>query len=158
MKNDVRRNMIRTGIAVFWVAAAIALFLNFRGHTILVDNKASPDGAAAAVPLMKVSIDAGKAVEFFAGDRDRFAVVGSSHRIRIDFADGRASVERRFRHPIGIDVFLLSVPKLLAGIEPFIEPFIAEAAVSRDDDEPVTASFGGNEPAAPPVPTVPSAP
>lgn len=149
-----RRAALRLALSVLWVAAAAALFLNYRGHTVLVDNKDAPDGSRAASGVVKVVLDGGKPVEFFRGDRDKFAVVGARHRIRAETAGGSgAAAEKEFRLPVGADVFLLSVPKLLAGVEPFVEPFRTEAAPSRDEEPPAadTGAPGssGPEPALP---------
>jgi len=155
-----RRIIIRSILALVWIGAAVLLFVNFRGHTILVDNKGADDGSYAAVDLMKVSLDGGKGVEFFKNDRDRFTVVGSRHRLGVQFVDGRPAVEQEFTLPLGIDVFILSVPKLIAGVEPFLEPFIQVRETREDDGEARSGAFQSPEeapltPEAVPMPLAP---
>lgn len=140
MNVKMRRMIFRACLVVVWVGALVAIFLLNRGHTVFVDNRGAAvggdtSGSYEAVELMKVSIDGGKAVEFFKGDRDRFPVTGAKHRIRVEFMDGRQPLEKEFRLPLITDLFLLSVPKMIAGIEPFVEPFVMEIATSRTDDE-----------------------
>jgi hypothetical protein len=133
-----RRIIIRSALAVLWIGLLCLIFVLDRGHTVFVDNKSAPEGSGEsyeAVGLMKVSIDGGKAQEFFQGDRDRFAVTGSKHRIRVEFTDGRPPLEKEFHLPLGTDLFLLSVPKMIAAIEPFVEPFHMAIATSRTADE-----------------------
>ena len=135
MKIKTRRILLRSALLVVYVAIAVTLFVFNRGHTVLVDNKADPTGSYAAFDLMKVSIDGGKAVEFFKGDRDKFTVVGQRHRIRIGFSNGQPEFEGTFSVPLGGDLFLLSVPKMVAGMEPFIEPFVvARSPLPSEED------------------------
>jgi hypothetical protein len=146
----MRRIIIRTSLIVLWIGAIAAIFFLNRGHTVFVDNKAASDGTYEAVELMKVSLDGGKGLEFFPGDRDRFPVTGAKHRIRIEFMDGRPPLVKEFRLPLTTDLFLLSVPKMIAGIEPFVEPFHMEIATSRNDDEGPAATADPAAPAAAP--------
>jgi len=137
-----RRMYIRITLAILWVLFGVFLFLTNRGHTVLVDNKGAEDGSYVAVDLMKVSMNGEKGVEFFKNDRDKFSVVGSRQRLRIEFVDGSVPIEREYSLPIGIDMFILSVPKMIAGIEPFVEPFIAPVAISRDAGSDPEDIFG----------------
>jgi hypothetical protein len=73
--------------------------------------------------MITVSIDGGKGVEFFRGDRERFSVTGSKHRINVDFTDGTPPFEGVFTVGIKDDMYLLSIPKMTHNIEPFIEVF-----------------------------------
>jgi len=131
-----RRMLLRFALVVVYVALAVVLFVFNRGHTVLVDNKADPAGAYQAFELMKVSIDGGKGMEFLKGDRDKFTVVGQRHRIRIEFPDGsKPEFEGYFSVPLGGDLFLLSVPKMIAGIEPFIEPFVVARSPLPSEEE-----------------------
>jgi hypothetical protein len=146
-----RRIIIRSCFVIVWIGALATIFLLDRGHTVFVDNKASPEGSPTsyeALEFVKVSLDGGVGVEFFKGDRDRFPVTGAKHRIRVEFTDGRKPIEREFSLPLVTDLFLLSVPKMIAGIDPFIGPFHMEIATSRTADEAPTevsnpAAVGG---------------
>lgn len=151
-----RRILIRSALVLLWVGLGVLLFVTRRGHTLLVDNKGDPAGAYGAVDLMVVKMNGGKGVEFFKGDRDKFALAGSRHRIRIEFADGRSPEERDFTLPLKHDVYLLSVPKMLAGVEPFLEPFAA--AFERPAEEEELPSFEFTSAPAAEVPAPPTAP
>ena len=163
MNVKTRRIILRSGLVVVWIGVLVAIFLQYRGHTLFVDNKGAAIGADGApgryeaVEFMKVSIDGGKGVEFFDGDRDRFPVVGAAHRIRVEFTDGRPALEKEFRLPLMTDLFLLSVPKMIAGIDPFVEPFVMEIATSRTEDEgPPAAADGAAGPGGTPAPDAPA--
>ncbi len=131
----LRRRITRGAFIVVYIVSAIFLFMFSRGHTLLVDNKSV--AGLPAVSMMTVKVDMGKAVEFLSGDRDRFTVVGSRHTIRIEFFDGRPPFIGEITLPLGPDQFLLSVPKLIAGIDPAWEVFVmVRENQSRTDEEP----------------------
>ncbi|MDR2517135.1 MAG: hypothetical protein LBC88_07130 [Spirochaetaceae bacterium] len=143
-KNAARR-ALRVSIAVLWVSLGTAIFLIFRGHTLLVDNR-DTDAFRAKGPVT-VSVDGKPGVSFFQGDRDRFTVRGPKHRIRIEFADGTDAVEAEFRLAVREDTWILSVPRLLGGETPFVEVFsgVAENRPAEDGEPAET------EGASPPV-------
>jgi hypothetical protein len=140
-KVTLRRNGIRAALCVLWILAGVLLFVFNRGHTLLVDNRGAADGSYTAPDLISVSIDGGKGVEFFRNDRDRVTVAGIGHRIRIEFTDGREPIEGEFSLGLKDDMYLLSVPKMLAGIEPFVEPFFVQQEVRPADEEPEVDDF-----------------
>ena len=127
-----RRTMLRLALAALWIGLAVFLFRTYRGHTILVDNKEAAGGSFAADDLIVVSLDGGKGVEYLRGDRDRMPVTGTRHVIVVK-TPGGATVEKEFELDFGVDVFMLSVPKMKAGIEPFVEPFVQLVPESRTD-------------------------
>jgi hypothetical protein len=88
-----------------------------------VDNRNLQDEGIRAPDLITVSVDGSPPLEFFRGDRDRYNLGGSKHRIRIEFSDGTAPFEGTFNLPIKDDTYIISVPKMLNGIEPFVEVF-----------------------------------
>lgn len=144
IKNS-RRFAVRAILIALYLALLVLMLFTGRRHTILIDNKAAPDGSYAAVDGMSVRIDALEASEYYPGDRDKALVKGQKHRIQIEtFADGKIE-EREFRLAFGQDIVLLSVPKLLAGIEPYIETFTMqeEHAPSSDAAAPQSIHFGG---------------
>jgi hypothetical protein len=120
MKAHFRRKIMGAAAVFIWIGLGVIIFVNFRGHTLLVDNRDTDESRAP--DLITVSVDGGKALEFFRGDRDRFAVAGARHRIRIEFSGGRPAFEREFSLPIRDDMYLLSVPKMLEDL-PFVEVF-----------------------------------
>ena len=129
---SARKWAIRSALALVYIALAVLLFVTGRGHTILVDNKADPAGAYPALKAAVVSIDRLKAMEFYPGDRDKFVVQGQRHRIKVKaLAPGSQEREFEFRVPLGQDMSLLSVSRLMAGVEPWIEVFVAPTVQER---------------------------
>jgi hypothetical protein len=118
-----RRLIIRSALILVWLLLGTVLFIFNRGHTLLVDNRDLQDLGIRAPGLIRVSIDGGTPLEFLRGDRDRYSLAGTNHRIRIEFSDGTAPVEGTFTLPIKDDMYILSVPKLINGVEPFVEVF-----------------------------------
>jgi hypothetical protein len=118
---NFQKKIIQAAMILLWIGLGIIIFVNFRGHTLIVDNRNTEEGLRAP-DLITVSVDGGKGLEFFRGDRDRFAVTGSRHRIRIEFSDGTPPFEREFRLPIRADMYILSIPKMLNSL-PFVEVF-----------------------------------
>ncbi|MDR1784981.1 MAG: hypothetical protein LBR23_00720, partial [Spirochaetaceae bacterium] len=90
-----------------------------------------------APDIITVSVDRGKGIEFFRGDRDRFILSGSRHVLRGEVSDGRPPFEAPFTLPLREDMYLLSVPKLLHGIEPAVEIFRTAQEPRQGADEPV---------------------
>ena len=128
-----RRRIIRAALIVVWIGLGILLFVLNRGHTLLVDNRNVEAPGLRAPDLIKVTVDKGKTLELFRGDRDLFDLGGGRHRIRVEFSDGSPPFEARFSLPLGPDMFLLSIPKMLNGVEPYIEVFSSRPE-SRNDE------------------------
>jgi hypothetical protein len=129
-----RRLMIRGGLVCVWIALGVIIFILNRGHTVLVDNRNIAALNIRAPDLIKVSVDNSKAVEFFRGDRDLFDVGGGGHKIRIEFSDGTPPFEAAFPLPLKHDMYLLSIPRLINGIEPYIEVFETEPDPPRETE------------------------
>ena len=130
-----RKLIIQLSLVIIWIGLGIVLFITNRGHTLLVDNKNVEDPQLRAPDLITITVDKGKPLEFFRGDRDIFNVGGGTHRIYIEFSDGNPPFETHFSLPLGPDMFILSVPKLINGVEPFYEVFHTQQE-SRNDTEP----------------------
>jgi hypothetical protein len=135
-KTRRRRFIIRAALVLVWVGLGAVLFLLNRGHTVLVDNRDAAEPALEAPDLIKVTVDGKQSLEFFRGDRDMFKVAWSRHRVTVEFTDGRPPFETDINLPLGPDMFLLSIPKMINGVEPCIEVFYTQQE-SRSDDEPV---------------------
>ena len=138
MKNvpvNRRRLLIRLILAVLWISLGVLLFVKNRGHTVLLDNKNVETPEIRAPDLIMVAVDGKAAVEFFRGDRDQVKIAGSRHVIRIEFSDGKPPFEGEFSLPLGPDMFLLSIPKMLNGIEPFIEVFYTQSESRNVEEE-----------------------
>jgi hypothetical protein len=129
-----RRLIIRAAIVVFWIGLGALVFVLNRGHVLLVDNR-NLEGTRAPERI-EVAVDSFRPLEFFRGDRDRFTVTGSKHRIRVAFGDGTPDFTGTFVLPIRDDMYILSVPKMINGIEPFVEVFhTAPEPRNPEDDE-----------------------
>ena len=131
-----RRLAIRLALAAVWTGLAVFLFVMNRGHTLLVDNRNVEEPVLTARDMIKVTVDRKKPLEFFRGDRDIFELGGGSHRIYIEFSDGTPPFEKRFKLPLGPDMFILSIPKMINGIEPYYEVFVTQQE-SRDVEEEI---------------------
>ena len=141
MKNkpaNRRRLLIRLVLAVLWIGLGVLLFVKNRGHTVLLDNKNVDTPQITAPGMIMVKVDGKNEMEFFNGDRDLVKVAGSRHKIRVEFSDGSAPFNDQFSLPLGPDMFLLSIPKMLNGIEPYIEVFYTQPE-SRNVEEDTTA-------------------
>ncbi|AEE15788.1 DUF6672 family protein [Treponema brennaborense] len=114
---------VRAALAAAYVLLLVCMFVTGRTHTLLVDNKAAEDGSFTAVRGMEVTVNKGEPVEFMKGDRDKFTVKGQTVRLHVEFFDGTEACDFKVKIPLSQDMVLLSIPKLLAGIEPAMEPF-----------------------------------
>jgi hypothetical protein len=134
-----RRLVIRLALVLAWFLLGALLFIFHRGHTLLVDNRNLQEEGIRAPDLITVSVDGSPPLEFFRGDRDRYNLGGSKHRIRIEFSDGTAPFEGTFKLPIKDDTYIISVPKLINGIEPFVEVFhtVQENRAQAEEEIPV---------------------
>ncbi|GHV96245.1 hypothetical protein AGMMS50293_25650 [Spirochaetia bacterium] len=130
-----RRLIIRLALVVVWIGVGVLLFVLNRGHAILVDNRNLESPGMRAPDLIKVTIDKGKPLEFFRGDRDIFDVGGGRHRVRVEFSDGTPPFEARFSLPLGPDMFILSIPKMISGIEPYFEVFRSQPEPRKVEEE-----------------------
>ena len=99
-----------------------------KGHTLLIDNKDAEDGSVQAIDGVMVAVDRQEPLELYSGDRDKALVMGQSHAISIEVIGDGTKVVKRIRLPMGGDMLLLSIPKLAAGIEPAVIPFVAPQA------------------------------
>jgi hypothetical protein len=132
---------IRAALIALWIGIGVVLFIFNRGHALLVDNRNLQDEGIRAPGLVTVYVDNQNGLEFLRGDRDRFQVAGSNHRIYIEFDDGMPPLEKTFTLPIKDDMYILSIPKMISGIEPFVEVFHSaqvnreEAAAARSAEE-----------------------
>jgi len=122
-QTNTRRRLVRGGLLVVYVLVIALMIFTGRRHTILIDNKEAPDGSYSAINGMEVSIDKQESSEYYPGDRDKALVQGQKHTIKINVFDDNKTIEKTFTVPLWSDMMIISVPKLAAGIEPWIEPF-----------------------------------
>jgi hypothetical protein len=130
-----RRLLVRLALVAVWIGLAVCLFVLNRGHTLLVDNRNVEAPAIRAPDMIRVTVDKRKPLEFFRDDRDIFELGGGGHRIYIEFNDGTPPFEKRFSLPLGPDMFILSIPKMINGIEPFYEVFITQQESRAAEEE-----------------------
>ncbi|WP_304225999.1 DUF6672 family protein [Gracilinema caldarium] len=129
----MKKTLIRSALVFVYVLLLVLMLVTGKRHTILIDNKDAADGSYEAINGMSVQIDNLESAEYYPGDRDKALVKGQRHRIKIELFDDEKVIEREFRVPFGQDMVLLSVPKLVAGIEPFIEPFTVKLEQASQD-------------------------
>ena len=137
MKNkpqNRRRLFIRLILAILWIGLGALLFVKNRGHTVLLDNRNVETPQLRAPDMIQVAVNGRNAMEFFRGDRDLVKVAGGRHTIHVEFSDGTPPFDTRFSLPLGPDMFLLSIPKMLNGVEPYIEVFFTQPE-SRNVEE-----------------------
>ncbi|MDR0411080.1 MAG: hypothetical protein LBH75_03815 [Treponema sp.] len=138
MEMKKRRLIIRAAIVITWIGLGGILFVTSRGHSLLVDNRNVAALNIRAPDLITVTVDKGKSTEFLRGDRAIFKVGGGKHRITVEYTDGTPPFIKTFTLPLKGDMYLLSIPKLTNGIEPFYEEFVNAAPVARDVEEAPT--------------------
>jgi hypothetical protein len=138
-KIRVRRGIVRAVLILAYVGIMVFSFVMGKGHTILIDNKDSADGAYKAFEDIRVAVDSGADSEYASGDREMAKVQGQIHRIIIDKQDGSAKIEKTIRLPLGANTVLLSLPKLVAGALPYLEPFEAKTVAPAEEEAPATA-------------------
>jgi len=135
-----------TGLLVF-------SFLSGKGHTILIDNKDAENGAVPAVDGVLVTINKMEELELYSGDRDMQKVKGQKHIVKIEIINDSVKIEKLITLPLMTEMMLLSVPKLAAGIEPFMEEFIPlDMAPPPDDNIGNTNAYTSPDAVPEPVP------
>lgn len=128
MITDKQKTLIgRSLLVVVYLGLLVFVFLTGRTHTFLVDNKNAEDGSFKAFRGMEVTVGKQNPVEFMKGDRDKFTVKGQTVSLHVEFFDGSDPVDAKIKIPLKEDTVLLSIPKLVAGIEPALEPFDSNA-------------------------------
>jgi hypothetical protein len=130
-----RRLAIRLALVVIWIGLGVLLFVLNRGHSLLVDNRNVESPGLRAPDLIQVTVNKSGPLEFFRGDREIYRVGGGRHSIYIEFSDGTPPFEKSFTLPLGPDMFLLSIPKMINGIEPYIEVFYSQPESRNVDDD-----------------------
>ncbi len=132
-----RRLLIRGALLVVYVLIMVLMIYSGRRHTILIDNKDAADGSYSAINGMEVSIDKQESSEYYPGDRDKAMVQGQKHTIKVNIFDDNKTIEKSFTVPLWSDVMIILVPKMAAGIEPWIAPFtMAEQIQEAQESAP----------------------
>jgi hypothetical protein len=122
--NKVHKGVVIKGIiCVCYLVLAILMFVTGRTHTLLMDNKGNQDGSYSAINGMKVVIDDTVSEELLKNDRVKVTVKGQKVKLLVQSFDGSIHQEFSLSIPLSQDTVLVSIPKLIAGIEPAMEPF-----------------------------------
>lgn len=155
-KSKTRRLLVRGLLLVIYAGLMAVAFTLGKGHTLLLDNKDSEDGSVKAFESVSVSVDGQEAIEFMSGDRDMAKVTAQRHTIRID-VDGK-TIEKKVTIPLGMEMALVSIPKLVAGVEPALVPFIlADQPAPPPDPDAGNSNEFTSPGGVPEVPAVPEA-
>jgi len=148
-RTAARRIAVRSVLVAVYIGLTALVFILGKGHTVIVDNKDAEDGSAPAIDGVMVAVDRQEALELYSGDRDKAVVMGQSHTVTIEDINAGTKIQKRIRLPIGEEILLLSVPKLAAGLEPAVVPFVAlQEAPPAEDSDAETNEFtspGGEE-------------
>jgi hypothetical protein len=131
--------IIRSVLVILWIGLGLILFVFNRGHALLVDNRNVQDLNLRASDLITVSVDGQRPLELLRGDRDRLIVKGINHRIRVEFSDGKPPFEGVFKLPLKDDMYLISIPRMTGGIEPFLEVFHTAPEPRAPEEEEIAA-------------------
>jgi hypothetical protein len=129
-----RRMIIRAALLAALVGLAALAFVSGKGHILLIDNKDAEDGSVQAFDGVMVSVDRQEALELYSGDRDKAVVMGQAHTISIEVIADGTKIRKKIRLPIGREMLLLSVPRLAAGLEPSVSPFVPVQAVVSPEE------------------------
>ena len=121
-----KRVVIRGIICLCYLLLAILMFVTGRTHTLLMDNKGNQDGSFSAINGMTVVIDNTSSEELMKNDRAKVIVKGQKVKLLVKSFDGSVNQEFRLKIPLLQDTVLVSIPKLVAGIEPALEPFTTD--------------------------------
>jgi len=144
-----RRLIIRAALLAVYVLLIVLMIHSGRRHTILIDNKDPHDGSYSAIDGMEVSIDNQEPLEYYRGDRDKAVVQGQKHIIKVEIFDDGRKIEKSFAVPLWTDIVIIYVPKLVNGIEPWLEPFtvteqLEESQESISPDEEISFQSMGS--------------
>ena len=152
-KTLIRRLLIRLALVVVYAGLVMLTFVLGKGHTLLIDNKDLADGTlTAAMDGNMVSIDGREASEVYPGDRIMETVKGQTHTVTIEDMSRRQPIERTITLPLGEDMLLVSIPKLIAGVEPAVEVFVPVNVAPPGESESESKNEFTSPDAVPPEP------
>lgn len=129
-----RRILVRSVALLLYLGLLVMLLLTGKGHVILLDNKSDSAGAWKAFRYLEASVNGQKPVELARNERAEIRVRGQSHLIEITLEDGRI-IKQAIELGLNDAIMVLSVPRLAANLEPWLEPFVQPARV-RVEAEP----------------------
>jgi len=133
-----RRLLVRAALIVVYLGLIGLFFVTGKGPTILLDNKDTE--TLEGIDGVLVTVDGGEELELYGGDRDKATIRGQRFRVRVEVFDEGTVVDRRLRVPLSENMMLLSLPALVAGVEPALVPFVPlDVVLSPDDEEAITS-------------------
>jgi hypothetical protein len=153
-KLRLRRTLVRFALVAVYIGLAVLVFVGGKGHTLLVDNKNVPDSGLKAFEDVVVGVDSLETSELVKGDRDMFKVSGQRHRISLEIAGQPDKIVKTVVVPMNSDMIVISLPKLAAGVEPYIEPFVPVEFVTPNRETQSFTSDSNGDPAAVTAPLV----
>jgi len=159
-KRSPRRLLVRLGLVAVYIFAVGLVFVLGKGHTLIVDNKDAADASYKADDGITVSIDRAEGLELYKGDRVLAKLKGQEHSVTVEKIDGEKK-QYRIKLPLTEDLLILSVPKLMAGIEPAVEVFVNVQEAPKGDEVGNSNAFtspGGDTGPAGEAPTQPPSP
>ena len=125
-----RRLVVRAAALSLFVALGAFLFVNGKGHDILLDNKTvtAGDQTYEAFASALISLDGKKAVEIQRRERLPEVLVGKNHVIRVEVMNrgGKVIQTREEKFSLGLDrTWLISLPMLISGDVNWLQVFKA---------------------------------
>ena len=118
-----RRRLVRSILVAVYLGLMGFVFVFGKGHTILVDNKDIEGTDLVGFEDVTVGVDTLEPVELLPGDRDMFKIKGQRHKVILEILGQEGKIVKTIKLPLKSDMVLLSLPKLAAGVEPYLEPF-----------------------------------
>lgn len=135
MDIKIKKIVIKIVAVVVYIGLIVVLFFTGRTHLVLLDNKSDPNGAYKAERFITVTVDKTEPLEFSRNIRDKVTIKGQTLALKIEFIDGREPINKKIKVPLSQDSILVSLPKIIAGIDPAFEPFDLYA-----DKKPITTA------------------
>jgi len=148
-----RRFIVRSLLILALIGLGAVSLVVGKGHTAVLDNMRPKTEADPPAPrLVTIRIDNGEPVELTAGVRDLILLMGQTHTYEVDWLNGQPPQRGEFSIPFSQEYILISIPRLKAGRDDWIEPFFPfeQAAVTNDPDSARTIQQ--SDPAVPAVP------
>jgi len=132
-----RRLIVRSLLILVLIGLGAVSLVVGKGHTAVLDNmRPKTEGDPATPRLVTISLDDGEPVELTAGVRDLVLLMGQKHTYEVDWLNGQPPQRGEFSIPFSQEYVLISIPRLKAGRDDWIEPFFPfeQAAVTNDPD------------------------
>jgi hypothetical protein len=120
---SLRRIIVIAAVLALYVVLIVISFNMGKGYFLYIDNSDSEDGLVLALDGVRVSLNGAEALEYYPKDRDRIMVLGAKHKLSIEVLSDESKYEKQIDVKGLSDNILVSIPKLVAGIEPAVSVF-----------------------------------